>query len=224
MISRAGHYEPIAREGFPFFVPLLFVSFVLWWVSYPWASLFFLVFGVAVAAFFRNPERTGPRGEDLVLSPADGRVMEIVEGVRSPNILDVPLKRMSIFMSVFNVHVNRSPVTGTVKKITYVPGRFLDAREAASSIENEHNSLVLEDGQRAIEVVQVAGKVARRIACWVGEGDPVGQGERFGLIRFGSRLDVYLPEGSSFVVPVGTRVRAGVTVIARKGAANTEPV
>ncbi len=119
-------------------------------------------------------------------------------------------------MSIFNVHVNRWPVSGTVEKIVHVSGKFLDAREPDASAFNEHNAIVVNGDDGTIEVVQIAGKIARRIACWVAEGDQVRQGERFGLIRFGSRLDVYVPETFSFVVDVGTQVRAGVTVIARK--------
>jgi phosphatidylserine decarboxylase len=214
MISKAGHYEPIAREGYPFFVPPALLALVLWWIGYPWTSLFLLAFSVAVASFFRNPERVSPQGDGIVLSPADGRIVQIAENVRSDYLQDYPLTRISIFMSVLNVHVNRWPLSGVVRKITHVPGVFLDAREAAASIRNEHNSLVLETDDATIEVVQIAGKIARRIACWVSEGDEATQGQRFGLIRFGSRLDVYLPPRFTPAVSIGTKVRAGVTVIA----------
>jgi phosphatidylserine decarboxylase len=214
MISRAGHYEPIAREGYPFFVPPALLALVFWWIGYPWCSLFLLAISVAVASFFRNPERVSPQEEGIVLSPADGRVVQIAENVRSEYLQDYPLTRISIFMSVLNVHVNRWPLSGVVKKITHVPGTFLDAREPAASIQNEHNSLVLDADGPKIEVVQIAGKIARRIACWVKEGDEAIQGHRFGLIRFGSRLDVYMPPSFTPAVSVGTKVRAGVTVIA----------
>ena len=216
MIAKAGHYELIAREGYPFIVPPALLALISWWLGYPWASLVLLVLTVAVICFFRNPERITPEGEGIIVSPADGTVMQVLENVRSENLPGLPLRRISIFMSVFNTHVNRCPVSGVVKNIKHVPGRFLDAREPASSLVNEHNSVVLQDHNDAIEVVQIAGKVARRIACWVREGDQVRQGERFGLIRFGSRLDVYLPESMRFVVNVGTTVRAGVTIIATK--------
>ena len=194
MIAKAGHYELIAREGYPFIVPPALLALVSWWLGYPWASLGLLALAVAVIFFFRNPERIPPEAEGIIVSPADGTVMQVLENVQSDNLPGMTLKRMSIFMSVFNTHVNRCPVSGTVKNIKHVPGRFLDAREPASSLVNEHNSVVLQDHDDTIEVVQIAGKVARRIACWVSEGDQVRQGERFGLIRFGSRLDVYLPE------------------------------
>ena len=198
MIAKAGHYEPIAREGYPFIAPPALLGLVAWWFGYPWASLAFLTLAVAIVFFFRNPERTPPTGDGIVVSPADGTVMQVVENVHSDNLPDLPLKRISIFMSIFNTHVNRCPVSGTVKAIKHVPGRFLDAREPASSLVNEHNSVIIQNDEVAIEVVQIAGKIARRIACWVREGDQVRQGERFGLIRFGSRLDVYLPETMLF--------------------------
>jgi phosphatidylserine decarboxylase len=216
MINKAGHYEPIAREGHIFIAPPALASLGLWWLGYSWASLIFLLLAAAIALFFRNPERTSPQGEGIAVSPCDGRVVELLESTHSTNVPDVPLKRISIFMSIFNVHVNRWPVSGTVRKIEHVAGRFLDARDPEASLSNEHNSLVVESDKRPVEVVQIAGKIARRIACWVREGDAVVLGDRFGLIRFGSRVDVYLPQDFSFAVNVGTKVQAGVTVIARR--------
>ncbi len=216
MICKAGHYEPIAREGYIFFVPIAVVSFVLWFYGHFWFSAACLLISAGVAAFFRNPNRVPPEGEGLVLSPADGKVVLIVDDVHSENLPGVSLKRISIFMSVFNVHVNRWPLSGTVQRIKHVSGRFLDARKPDASIMNEHNSIVLRGEEGGIEVVQIAGLIARRIACWVSEGDAVQRGDRFGLIRFGSRLDVYLPTDFSFEVPIGARVRAGETIIAKK--------
>ncbi|MBI5248283.1 MAG: phosphatidylserine decarboxylase family protein [Desulfomonile tiedjei] len=216
MICKAGHYEPIAREGYVFFVPIAVLSFVLWLFGCSWSSLGFLLISAGVAAFFRNPNRFPPEGDALVLSPADGKVVQIVEDAHSDNLPGVSLKRISIFMSVFNVHVNRWPLSGTVQRVQHFSGRFLDAREPDASKVNEHNSVVLQTQEGDIEVVQIAGLIARRIACWVSEGDRVQRGDRFGLIRFGSRLDVYLPPGFSFEVPIGARVRAGETIIAKK--------
>ena len=215
MIRPAGHYEPIAREGLVFIVPLFLVALVSWWYGHPWVSLFFLAAAVCVCLFFRNPERTPPEGEHLVLSPADGRVVEIVDDARSDRLDESRLKRISIFMSIFNVHVNRSPISGTVRKIDHRPGSFLDARDPEASVVNERNSLIIRGNDYDLEVVQIAGKVARRIACWVAEGEHVRRGQRFGLIRFGSRLDVYLPKHFSIHVEVGGRVRAGVSVLAK---------
>ena len=216
MICKAGHYEPIAREGHIFFVPPLLLSLVLWWVGHPWVAFGLLICSCLIALFFRNPERVPPQGNGIVISPCDGRVVEIVEDTESDYIPGDALKRMSIFMSIFNVHVNRWPVSGVVRKIEHVDGSFLDARDPKASSTNEHNSLVVQFSGKSMQVVQIAGKIARRIACWVYEGDRVQQGDRFGLIRFGSRVDVYLPKDFSFVVPIGTKVRAGVTIIARE--------
>lgn len=216
MICKAGHYEPIAREGHIFIVPPVLLSFVFWWVGHPWVSLALLILACLIAMFFRNPERVPPQDHGIVVSPCDGTVMEILEDAESDNIPGEPLKRMSIFMSILNVHVNRWPLSGVVRKIEHVDGSFLDARDPASSLKNEHNSLVLESAGKSVEIVQIAGKIARRIACWVYEGDRVNRGDRFGLIRFGSRVDVYLPQDYSFSVPIGTKVRAGVTIIARE--------
>lgn len=214
MISRTGHYEPVAREGFVFIIPVLLISVAAWWLNYPWISLSFIVLAVCVALFFRNPERISPDGENIVLSPADGTVVELVENVRSETFPEQSLKRISIFMSVFNTHVNRCPVSGTVTSIAYLKGKFLDAREPAASIANERNSVVITGDHGRLEVVQIAGMIARRIVCWVREGDAVRRGDRFGLIRFGSRLDVYLPKSFIFSIQVGTKVRAGVSIIA----------
>lgn len=221
MISHVGHYEPVAREGIPFVVVPAVISALAWWYSYPWVSLLFLLISLAIAAFFRNPERIPPSEEGIVVSPADGRVVEIVRDASFEYIRDESLTRVSIFMSIFNVHVNRAPITGRVQKIAYRPGGFLDAREPEASKTNEQNAMILK-GSRAIGVVQVAGKIARRIACWISEGDEIRLGDRFGLIRFGSRLDVYLPQDFTITVEKGNRVRAGETIIARFSNASIE--
>ena len=221
MISPVGHYEPIAREGYAFIIPPFLIAFGFWWYRYPWISFAFLLISVGIALFFRNPERATREDLATVLSPADGRVVQIESNVQSRNIPDRSFRRISIFMSVFNVHVNRWPISGNVRKITHVPGGFVDARFPAASLTNEHNSIVLDTIQGPVEVVQIAGMIARRIACWVREGDTVRQGERLGLIRFGSRVDVYLPEDFAFTVDLGTRVSAGITVIATKVDSNT---
>lgn len=215
MISRTGHYEPVAREGFVFIIPVFFLAIVAWWLNYPWISLFFVVLTVCVALFFRNPERISPEGEHIVLSPADGTVVELVENVSSETFPEQSLKRISIFMSVFNTHVNRCPVSGTVVDIAYFKGNFVDARNPSASISNERNSVVITGDHGRLEVVQIAGMIARRIVCWVRKGDAVQRGDRFGLIRFGSRLDVYLPNNFSFAIQVGAKVRSGVSIIAQ---------
>ena len=214
MIARTGHFEPIVREAFPFVVPLFIICLIAWALDSPWISFFFLCAAVAVALFFRNPERRPPGHEGLLLSPADGTIVDIREDARSEHLSGVPLTRISIFMSIFSVHVNRAPLTGTVRKITHTPGRFLDARDKNSSEENERNSVVFDCDAASIEVIQVAGKIARRIRCWVREGDRIGRGERFGMIRFGSRLDVYVPKEYRITARYGMPVRAGVSVLA----------
>lgn len=214
MIARTGHFEPIVREAYPFVAPLFLICIIAWALDSPWISFFFLCAAVAVSLFFRNPERSPPGHEGLLVSPADGKVVEIRQDAYSDNLPDVPLTRISIFMSIFSVHVNRAPLTGKVRKITYTPGRFLDARDRSSSEENERNSLVLECEGASIEVIQVAGKIARRICCWVREGERIGRGERFGMIRFGSRLDVYVPGEYRVTARYGMAVKAGVSVLA----------
>lgn len=167
--------------------------------------------------FFRDPERVTPKGDHLVISPADG-VISLIEPAVPPaelGMADTPLTRVSVFMNVFNCHVNRSPVAGEVRAIAYRPGKFLNASLDKASSDNERNSLAIRmaDG-RDVAVVQIAGLVARRIVCFTSEGSTVAAGERFGLIRFGSRLDVYLPEGVEPRVEIGQTMVAGETVLA----------
>jgi phosphatidylserine decarboxylase len=184
-----------------------------------WQPLFWLGLGATVWCyyFFRDPVRTVPQREGLVLSPADG-VVSLISEVSPPPELglgDTPVIRVSVFMNVFNCHVNRSPMDGTVTQIAYHEGKFLNASLDKASVHNERNGLAIEsvEGHR-IGVVQIAGLVARRIVCFVKIGDVLKAGERFGLIRFGSRLDVYLPEGIQPAVSVGTTAVAGETILA----------
>ncbi|MGE4527325.1 MAG: phosphatidylserine decarboxylase [Rhodospirillaceae bacterium] len=172
--------------------------------------------------FFRNPERVTPAGEHWVVSPADG-IVSAVAAVAPPPELglgDAPRTRISVFMSVFDVHVNRAPTAGAVGAVAYHSGKFLNATLDKASLDNERNGLRLDLAERegliggSLGVVQIAGLIARRIVCFVREGDALTAGERFGLIRFGSRLDVYLPEGVAPKVAVGQRMLAGETVLA----------
>ena len=170
--------------------------------------------------FFRDPERVTPARPGLIVSPADG-IVSLIEPAVPPvelGLPDVPLTRVSVFMSVFNCHVNRAPVAGRVTRVAYRPGKFLNASLDKASADNERNGILIEmeDG-RALPVVQIAGLVARRIVCFTGEGAALVRGERFGLIRFGSRLDVYLPESVVPLVRVGQTMVAGETVIAETG-------
>jgi phosphatidylserine decarboxylase len=161
--------------------------------------------------FFRNPERITPQNPAFIISPADGRVIRI-EDVAGHELLAGPLKKISIFMNVFNVHVNRAPCDGTVEAIKYYEGRFLSANLDKASLDNERNAVILRmvDGRRIL-TIQIAGLIARRIVCWIAPGMEVRKGERFGLIRFGSRLDVFLPQDTKVLVALGEHVRAGET-------------
>lgn len=163
--------------------------------------------------FFRDPERTPPPGEHLVVSPADGRVLEVVEE-REERFLSAPVTRVSIFMSPLDVHVNRSPVAGAVALVRHTAGKFRAAFHDKASLDNERNAVVLESAGRRYLVVQVAGALARRIVCRRRAGDWLARGERFGMIMFGSRVDLFLPAGVVPRVAKDDRVRAGVTVVA----------
>jgi len=176
------------------------------------------------AYFFRDPERVTPLDASLVISPADGRVSAIEDFVPPPE-LDLPretMTRISVFMNVFDVHINRAPVAGRIRKITYVPGLFLNADLDKASLDNERQAFTLEmAGGKAIGFVQIAGLVARRIVKFVGEGETLQVGQRFGLIRFGSRVDVYVPRGTPILVGVGQCALAGETVLANLAGKST---
>ncbi len=209
---------PVRREGFPFIAIAGVVTLVL---AVIWAPLFWpgLVITAWCAYFFRDPPRVTPVGDGLVVSPADGVVSAVGTAVPPPELglSTVPLLRVSVFMSVFNCHVNRAPIAGTIERIAYRAGKFLSADLDKSSEVNERNGLVIQAALGRLGVVQIAGLVARRIVCWTREGEAVAAGERFGLIRFGSRLDVYLPEGAEVQVAEGQTAVAGETIIARYG-------
>ncbi|VDS07965.1 phosphatidylserine decarboxylase [Paracoccus haematequi] len=208
--------KPMHPEGYRFLTVFALVTLVLFLV---WEPLGWLGLGLTVWCyyFFRDPRRAVPQGEGLIVSPADG-VVSLIEPAVPPAELGmeaVALTRVSVFMSVFNCHVNRAPAAGRVLSVAYRPGKFFNASLDKASEHNERNGLCLElaDGRR-LAVVQIAGLVARRILCWAKEGQSLRTGERFGLIRFGSRLDVYLPPGVSPLVAVGQTMVAGETVIA----------
>src|SRR6201998_2153212 len=206
---------PVHPGGYPFIGGFALVSLVLFWL---WTPLGWIgtVLTIWCALFFRDPVRGRPVREALVVAPADGRVSMVTE-VLPPAELglgDRPLLRISIFMSVFNCHVNRSPVAGRIDRIAYRPGLFLNRELDKASEDNERTSLVISTANGRIGVAQIAGLVARRIVSFVREGQTIGAGERFGLIRFGSRLDVYLPEGTSPLVSAGQTAIAGETILA----------
>src|ERR1700760_1671319 len=206
---------PIPPEGYPFIGGFALASLILFWM---WSPLGWIgtVLTVWCALFFRDPARVTPVREGIVVAPADGRVSMITQAMPPAELGlgDKPLPRVSIFRSVFNCHVNRSPVTGKIERIAYRPGVFINAELDKASEDNERNSLVIASANGRIGVIQIAGLVARRIVCFVREGQSIGAGERFGLIRFGSRLDVYLPDGTKPLVAEGQTAVAGETILA----------
>lgn len=208
--------SPIHPKGYPFVGGFALASIILFWIWTPlgWIGTLLTVW---CALFFRNPARVTPIREGLVIAPADGRISMITQVV-PPFELELgeqPLVRISIFMSVFNCHVNRSPVAGKIERIAYRPGKFINAELDKASEDNERNSLVISTPNNGtVGVTQIAGLVARRIVSFVHEGQTIEAGERFGLIRFGSRLDVFLPEGTQLLVSEGQTAIAGETVLA----------
>jgi phosphatidylserine decarboxylase len=210
-------HPPIAKEGWAHLAIAVIVAGVAT-AFFGWWSLPFWVAVVFVLQFFRDPARDIPEGEGLVVCPADGRVL-VVAAERDPYLRREALK-VSIFMNVFNVHSNRSPVAGSVKTVTYSAGTFLNASLDKASTGNERNALhLLTDGGVDVTCVQVAGLIARRILCYVKAGDRLARGERYGFIRFGSRVDVYLPPDARPRVAIGDKVKAASTVLAELAAA-----
>ncbi len=207
----------IHPQGWPFIAIFAAVNVGLA-VIWPWAGVVFLPLTIWCVAFFRDPDRVTPKGPGLVVSPADGRLLPIVQAAPPPELGlgSEPRTRLSIFMSVFNVHVNRVPADGTISALAYRPGKFFNASFDKASEHNERMAvrLALDGGARELVFVQIAGLVARRIHCELSKGQSVCRGDRFGLIRFGSRLDVYLPDGLRVCVSEGQNVKAGETVLA----------
>lgn len=214
--------SPIHPEGYPFIGAFALASLILFWL---WTPLGWLgtVLTLWCAYFFRDPPRVTPLSDRLVVSPADGRVSLVANAVppRELALGDQPLPRVSIFMSVFDCHVNRAPVAGRIERIAYTPGKFLNADLDKASEDNERNALVIATAAGRVGVVQIAGLIARRIVCWVKDGQEIGAGERIGMIRFGSRVDVYLPTGTAPLVSEGQTSLAGETVIAELGMATS---
>ncbi len=210
---------PLAREGYPFIIPLAVLTAVVWYLDSRFAfypiHFFFLALTCFVLWFFRDPVRIPPDGEDNIISPADGKVIK-AERVMDDRFLKTEAIKISIFMDVFNVHVNRAPSSGRVVEVLYNPGKFINASFDKASLLNEQNAIVVEtaSGRRYV-ANQIAGLIARRIVCDVKENDMVRRGERFGLIRFGSRLDVFLPIDVDLRVKIGDKVSAGTSVLAR---------
>ncbi len=204
---------PVAREGWPFIIGALAIALPLWVTGWWFLFVPWIAVTIWIVAFFRNPDRPGPRGDELIIAPADGLVVSIIS-LDEPTFLGGAATRVSIFMNVFDVHVNRYPASGTVAWREYHPGRFLNAATEKASRENEQSSIGLDTPRGKLLVRQIAGLVARRIITDHPQGTTVIQGDRLGLIRFGSRVDVFLPPGTETRVREGERTRAGQTVIA----------
>ena len=201
----------MVRDGYKFAVPPLVLGAAAAALGWRATAATLLSAGAFVAYFFRDPQRIPPGDPGVVVSPADGRVMEIV----SEQLDGRPGQRVSIFLAIWDVHVNRSPMAGRVQRLDYRPGRFYAAMRSRASSENEQNVIRLETDHGQIMFKQIAGWVARRVVCWKKPGDSLALGERIGLIRFGSRMDVWLPESAEIVAKVGQHVAGGVSVLAR---------
>ena len=208
---------PIAIEGLPFLIPMVLLTVILGILGWKgWMSLGILL-SLFITYFFRNPKREIPDLQNIVLSPADGRVIHVGE-CEEDRFLKEKVLKVSIFMSLFDVHLNRAPVSGKVLEKNYLPGQFLVASVEKSSLLNEQNAMILETEDRfKILLIQIAGLVARRIVCYAKAGDLLRKGEIFGLIRFGSRVDLYLPPEVKPIIRVGQHVKGGESIIGYRG-------
>lgn len=205
---------PLAREGLPFVIISSALPFIFLYFGLVILAILAGILSLFVIFFFRDPYRYISVPDRAVLTPADGTVIEIRRLEDSNNPLGSPAVKISVFMSIFNVHVNRIPIGGVIKNITYNPGKFFSANLDKASKYNENNRLIIETpGSRRVVVIQIAGLIAKRISCWVNDGDHVVAGQRFGLIRFGSRLEVYLSGDSQITAQVRQKVKAGKTII-----------
>ena len=211
---------PIAREALPFAVPLALLTALAaalrrWVGKYLWmipgSLLVFIMF------FFRNPRREAEAQDKELLSPADGKVMAVSELDFEEEFIKAPATKITIFLSVFDVHINRSPISGEVAYLRYQPGRFLPAFMSRATVENEKNYLGLINGRyrQKVLVTQIVGLLARRVVCWSEHGDHLTQGERFGLMKFGSCVELYVPQGSEIYVKAGDKVKGGLTIVGR---------
>lgn len=189
----------------PFLLLALLTGLLAWPI---WIAVIALVLAAYVAYFFRNPYRQIPADDHAVVSPADGKIVHIGRS-------DDGRWAISVFLNIFNVHINRCPIAGVVDEVTYTKGKFLAAYDPKASSENERNALRIRRGEQIVDVVQIAGLIARRIVCWKGQGDEVQKGQRFGLIRFGSRVDILLPGDAEITVAMGQKIRGGCDVLAR---------
>ena len=204
---------PIAKEGIPFLIPAALLTIFLGWMGWHLLTFLAILLTLFIAFFFRNPKRKIPSLQNVVLSPADGRIIHVGECEEDRFLREKALK-VSIFMSLFDVHINRAPASGRILERSYHPGRFLMANAEKSSLLNEQNSFILETEDRLkILLTQVAGFVARRIVCYPKVNDTLKRGEIFGMIRFGSRIDLYLPTEVKPIVRLGQHVKGGESII-----------
>jgi phosphatidylserine decarboxylase len=201
-----------APDGYPFIIIFALITVLIYFFGKPWIAILPLIITLFMVLFFRDPERKIPEGEGIFVSPADGKVI-LIKDVYEKDYLKAESKEISIFMSILNVHVNRSPCDGKVSLVKHSSGKFLVAHKDAASMENENTVMVLEGKDGKIVVRQVAGFLARRIVCRAEVGDELRRGERYGMIKFGSRLDVYLPKDVKIKVKAGDKVRAGETIL-----------
>lgn len=212
--KRINNKLPIAWEGIPFIITGIGLTFIVIILNWDSLTIPLAVLTLFTIYFFRDPERTHVNDERAVFTPADGKVLSIENLHNGDYRLKDKVIKISIFMSIFNAHINRVPIKGKIAQLSYHPGKFFSANRDKASLYNEHNIVTLEtDNKKKIIFVQIAGLIARRIACWVKKGDYVETGQRFGLIRFGSRLEVYLPPDSEIKVKKGEKVKAGQTII-----------
>ena len=202
---------PIAKDGFIFILPLFIITILGFMLSFNWAAVIFGLAFLFVTSFFRDPERCIPNEPNVVVSPADGKITEIV--TEKEPISGQLCTRITIFLSVFNVHVNRVPIEGVIRDIRYNPGKFLAAFNPKASMDNEQNVILINNGKTYVFVKQIAGLIARRIVCWPKKGDYYESGQRYGLIRFGSRVDILLPETTKLSVACGDTVSGGKSII-----------
>ena len=202
---------PIAKDGYVFIFPLAVLTGIFWALSWFWVTGLFVGLFLFVTWFFRDPERSIPEDPNAIVSPGDGKIVEIIS--EKDPLLDEAYTRVSIFLNVFNVHVNRVPISGKIQATRYNPGKFFNAASHKASLDNEQSAILLNNGHVTILVKQIAGLIARRIVCWAKEGDEYQRGQRFGLIRFGSRIDIFLPEGTDIKVAIGDIVNGGSSII-----------
>lgn len=204
----------VIREGFYIALVIVLLSLVSFALGFILVSTALCLLALFVLFFFRNPERKIPAEEETVLSPADGRVVE-VKKIKEDQYFHKEMICISIFLSIFNVHVNRSPYSGKVESVKYTKGKFLPAFREQASLLNEQNAIVISYKDVGILVKQIAGLIARRVVCWVKEGDQLERGQHLGLIRFGSRVDIFLPADAQIEVRVGDKIKGGESIIAK---------